>query len=117
MILASAYVEISEHFYYIKFPMHSMSCQGVLINIATLIRLGPGQRFTDNKYLLWFSMALLLREIRPSFEKGDSVVERDIIVYGLTAAVFALWIWKGFLAQDSRPGANPPTPKKMLVPH
>lgn len=54
-------------------PVESFLCHGVILNLATTLRLGPRlpviRHVQDNKYLMWFCLGLLLQRIRPIFEQ------------------------------------------------
>jgi hypothetical protein len=76
---------------------NSFYCQGLLVNLATLLRLGPRipilRIVQDNKYLLWFSLGMLLRYIRPMFDEPLSA-EQMMILQGIRLAMFGLFFYK-----------------------
>jgi len=94
-------VVIYEHGFYAEQPYNSFLCQGVIINLSVMLRLGPRvpilHHVQDNKYLLWFCMGLLLQRIRPIFEEEELTKETVIICQFLRFSMFALGVWKGFL--------------------
>ena len=102
MLIGGMGVTIYELVHYTAHPFHSFLCQGVIINLATILRVGPRVpvlRYVvqDNKYLLWLSMGLLLRRIRPIFDQEELSNETVILCQLLRVSMVALGVWKGFL--------------------
>lgn len=77
-------------------------CQGFIINLAAILRLGPRfpviRYIQDNKYLLWMALGLLLRYIRPTFDEPLSR-NMNILCQGLRISMFGLGVWKGWLRE------------------
>ena len=111
-------VVIYEHAYYTRFPWNSFLCQGVIINLSVLLRLGPRLPLIawvqDNKYLLWFCMGLVLRQIRPIFEQERLSMETVLICQCLRVSMVALGVWKGFLSTDAKRNCNARTATKSV---
>jgi hypothetical protein len=79
---------------------NSYWCHGIIENSATLLRLGPRipiiRYIQDNKYMMWISLGLLLRYIRPYFDAKDPLPTNIwIIVIMFRVATISLGLWKG----------------------
>ena len=77
-------------------------CQGLIANIATVLRLGPRipiiRHIQDNKYVLWIVLGFLLRYIRPFFDTKEALPHPfGTIVQVLRGLVFLLFAWKGWI--------------------
>lgn len=89
-----------EHTVHAPNGFNSFYCQGLIVNLAALLRLGPRlpvlRIIQDNKYLMWLTLGLLLRQIRSTF---DEPLDKQTIVICqfLRISMFALGIWKGFV--------------------
>jgi hypothetical protein len=99
--LASAIgLVIYEHTNHAYNGFNSFYCQGLIVNLAAILRLGP--RFPiiryvqDNKYLLWLTLGLLLRYVRPIFDEPLSR-EAMFMLQALRLSMFGLGVWKGWL--------------------
>jgi len=114
MLGGGVLVVVYEHWMFTELPLNSFLCQGVIINLSTMLRLGPRipilRLLQDNKYLLWLSMGLLMRQIRPIFDEEELSKETVITCQFLRISMVALGIWKGFL-RDAR---NTNAAKKVL---
>ena len=91
-------------------------CQDLITLLATLLRLGPRlpviSILQNNKYLMWLSLGLLLRQIRPYFDNaGEGGLSEQVIFlrHILIGAVLLVWLWKGFLRDRYRIGVEKKT--------
>jgi ABC-type glucose/galactose transport system permease subunit len=80
--------------------LNAFFCQGLIANLAALLRLGPRlpalRIVQDNKYMLWISLGLLLRCIRPIFDAELSAEMRAVCDL-LRFAMVGYGVYKGFL--------------------
>jgi hypothetical protein len=77
-------------------------CQGLVANIATVLRLGPRipiiRYIQDNKYILWILLGILLRNTRSFFDtKEELPYPLGAIVLIFRVLVFSLFAWKGWI--------------------
>ena len=118
LLVGGMAVVIYEHAFYTRFPWNSFLCQGVIINLSVLLRLGPRLPLVavvqDNKYLLWFVMGLVLRQIRPMFEQETLSVQTIWICQCLRVSMVALGVWKGFLGANARRKRDPRASTKSI---
>lgn len=109
---------IYEHAVYTRLPWNSFLCQGVIINLSVLLRLGPRLPLVavvqNNKYLLWLVMGLVLRQIRPMFEQETLSLKAISVCQCLRVSMVALGVWKGFLGADARLKHDPRAPTKSI---
>jgi hypothetical protein len=86
---------------------NSFLCQGLIINLAAWLRLGPRlpliRYVQDNKYLMWLLLGLLMRQIRPIFDEPLSR-NMNLLCQGLRISMFMLGIWKGWLRDYMQKG-------------
>jgi hypothetical protein len=101
--LASAvWLTIYEHTVHAPNGFNSFWCQGVILNCAALLRLGPRlpviRYVQDNKYILWLVLGFLLRYIRPFFDMKEPVATNIYIMCQiLRVSMFSFGIWKGWI--------------------
>jgi hypothetical protein len=95
---------VAMHEYGMNAPngFNAFLCQGLVANIATVLRLGPCipilRYIQDNKYILWISLGLLLRNIRTYFDTEDELpYPLGTVVRIFRVLLFSLFIWKGWI--------------------
>lgn len=71
-----------------------------------LLRLGPRlpviQILQNNRYLLWLSIGLMVRQIRPLFDEGKELAMEFYLLYGILIIAFVtLFVWKSFYQTSS----------------
>lgn len=114
--LASAIaLVVSEYSTYSPAGFNSFMCQGVIVNLAALLRLGP--RFgggsggvlglvwqpilfvQNNKYAMWLVLGLVMRAIRPYFDSKEPLSRQvQLICLVLRLSMFGLGLWKGWVS-------------------
>ena len=83
-------------------------CFGMMVDLATVLRAGPRlpllRYIQDNKYLLWLTIALLLRWLRPVFEQEGKDIPSELVIIEWVnkIAMLTLFAWKGFLQDKLR---------------
>ena len=113
MLCGGMGMTIYEIWNYTALPLNTFLCQGVIINLATLLRLGPRlpvvRCVQDNKFLLWLSLGLLLRKIRPVFDQEEDISKETMnLCQFLRISMLALFVWKGFWAESRKSQSSRP---------
>jgi len=81
---------------------------GMMIDLACLLRAGPRlpllRYIQDNKYLVWLTIGLLLRWLRPIFEQEDENFPPELMIIERInkGAMVSVFVWKGFLRDKLR---------------
>lgn len=118
MLAGGLVLVLYEHAYHTRLPWNSFLCQGMIVSLSVLLRLGPRlpliRLVQDNKYMLWICMGLLLRQVRPIFEREHLAMETTIVCHGLLAATVALSLWKACLCDEARRARENREPTKVL---
>ena len=91
-----------ENWFHSPSGFNCLYCQGLILNLATLMRLGPRlplvRYVQDNKYLLWILLGCLLRYIRPWFDTRDPLSTNLLSICQVARfSMFGLGLWKGFI--------------------
>ena len=79
-----------------------------MIDLAVLLRAGPRlpllRYIQDNKYLVWLTIGLLLRWLRPIFELDDENFPAELVIIERInkGAMVSVFVWKGFLRDKLR---------------
>ena len=102
MLLFGPFIAVLEYGSYSPNGFNGFLCQGLLANIATVLRIGPRlplfRYVQDNKYVLWILLGLLLRYIRPFFDtKEDLLHPFGTLVRVFRILVFTFFVWKGWI--------------------
>lgn len=92
---------IYETVYAENLPNNCSFAHGFLIDVAVLLRLGPRlpllRIIQNNKFLMWLSIGLLLRYLRPILDQEGLPQTLVNVKFFTQYALLALFVWKGFL--------------------
>jgi hypothetical protein len=100
-LLLGVFVSIYETDFSVGLPMNCGFTHGMIIDLAVFLRMGPRlpvlRYIQDNKFLMWLTIGLLLRWLRPMFDQHE--LPPGLVVFSLINKTFvlALFLWKGFL--------------------
>jgi len=98
-----AFGAIVNHSEFARLGGNGERCFGMMIDLATVLRAGPRlpllRYIQDNKYLLWLTIYLLLRWLRPVFEEEGTNIPTELVIIEWVnkIAMLSVFLWKGFL--------------------